>query len=242
MIGKIFKRGKKNLEAKANEAMDKMEEKNAIPLMKQSIRDRKEKLQNIIKKQGVVNGERNRYRAEAQRLSDDAAKYHDMATKLKAKLVPETDTTGDDVKARNEEIKKAILDGLNSWENLKKESEKMAKMAEDQNVICEKLAANITEYRESIVGMEKEVAEYEARKAVVDASHDINKELAELDDNSDMAVFSRMKKNIEDKEAEVDAMTDLQSPEKSVEEKMEALLNESSPTENNELLNDFLNS
>lgn len=229
----IFKRGSKIVEANANAAIDKME--NPVLMTEQAIRDMTEQIGRAIKAQAGVKKRALKLKAEVATLKTDSAEWTAKAVKLKAKYKATTDA---DTQAA---IKDAIVDCLNKVENLDNEAASKSKISEQTAKKSDDFGKRIKTLRDNVEAAKSSLEDLRTRSEVAKAEKEVNEELAGIGDDTAMNMIKKMQDKVAGEEAEAEAYAEIADEDKPLDSKIVDLLGADSPTENNKLLDDFMN-
>ena len=99
----------------------------------------------------------------------------------------------------------------------------------------EKMDANIKRLRSTIAKWENELKTLKARVKVSSATKDINKQMAQIDSSSTLAMLERMKDKVNQEEALAESYGEIANESRSVDEEIDKALNESSTSNSEEL-------
>lgn len=214
----FFKRLFKMGEAEAHSALDKLED--PIKLTEQGIRDLKTNLDQSM--QGL---------AELKALAIRSRRDHDMyseqsrTSEQKAIMLLQKAETG--------QIDPAEADRL-AGEMLRKKEEadqhvgRLAKDVVSQENSVSKMNANIQTLKSKISTYENELRSLKARAKVSDATKKINKQLANVDSSSTVAMLERMKEKVAQDEALAEGYAEIAGQSRSVEDEVDKALGSTS--------------
>ncbi len=214
----FFKRLFKMGEAEAHSALDKLED--PIKLTEQGIRDLKTNLDQSM--QGL---------AELKALAIRSRRDHDMyseqsrTSEQKAIMLLQKAETG--------QIDPSEADRL-AGEMLRKKEEAdqhVARLAKDvvsQENSVSKMNANIQTLKSKISTYENELRSLKARAKVSDATKKINKQLANVDSSSTVAMLERMKEKVAQDEALAEGYAEIAGQSRSVEDEVDKALGSTS--------------
>jgi phage shock protein A len=214
----FFKRLFKMGESEAHSALDKLED--PIKLTEQGIRDLKTNLDQSM--QGL---------AELKALAIRSRRDHDMyseqsrTSEQKAIMLLQKAETG--------QIDPAEADRL-AGEMLRKKEEAdqhVARLAKDvvsQENSVSKMNANIQTLKSKVSTYENELRSLKARAKVSDATKKINKQLANVDSSSTVAMLERMKEKVAQDEALAEGYAEIAGQSRSVEDEVDKALGSTS--------------
>lgn len=209
----LFKRLFKVGQAEANAALDSMED--PIKLTEQGIKDLKIDLEKSLISLAQVKALAIRAKNDVEQYTSKANDYQQKAIIILTKAknnelaIEEADKLAKQALIRKEETKQQL-------ENAKSESENF-----DESVA--KLESSVQEIKNSIKKWENELKTLKARHKVAKATKNLNKEMAEIDSSSTVAMLERMKSKIEQEEAIADAYGDMAKENKTLEQRLHEL-------------------
>ncbi len=210
----IFKRLFTMGKAEAHSAIDQLED--PIKLTEQGIRDMKEDLNKSLEGLAQVKALAIRSRNEAQDSREKAKDYE-----AKAMLLLKRGQKGELDAAEVERLAK---------EALVKQAENTAhaeKLTEDQNRFeaqVSQLDTNVKAIRSNISKWENELRTLKARVRVSSATKNLNKQLAQIDGNSTVAMLERMKDKVLQDEALAESYGEIANESRSVDEEINKAL------------------
>ncbi|TCP26981.1 phage shock protein A (PspA) family protein [Tenacibaculum skagerrakense] len=211
----LFKRLFKIGQAEANAALDSMED--PIKMTEQGIRDLKIDLEKSLESLAQVKALAIRAKNDVEEFSSKANDYQQKAMLILTKAkngeiaIEEADKLAKQALVRKEETNQQL-------ENAKSESESF-----DESVA--KLESSVQEIKNSLKKWENELRTLKARHKVAKATKSLNKEMAEIDSSSTVAMLERMKSKIEQEEALADAYGNIAKENKTFEQKLDELTN-----------------
>jgi phage shock protein A len=214
----IFKRLFKIGQAEANSAIDKIED--PVKMTEQGIRDMKEQLQKSIEALAQV-------KAMAIRSKNEAAGYKEQAQTYENKAIELIK------RAENGALAQEEADRLATAALEKKEQSLQAFSTAMQNfqkydAQVQKLESSIKSLRANISKWENEAKMLKARAKVSEATKNVNKQLAGIDSSSTVAMLERMKEKVETQEALADSYADIAAENKSIDEEIDSVLEDTS--------------
>lgn len=212
---RIFRVG----QAEVHAAIDKLED--PIRLTEQGIRDLKKDLSNAMTSLAEVKGQGIRLRKQA---SDSKKAAEDYERKAMALLQ----------RAQKNDIDPAEADRL-AGEALTRKEENVSRAAtlsqnaKQQEEMAAQLQTQVDKLKSSIAGYENDLVTLRARARTAAATKKINKQLAKVDSNGTLAMLERMKERVEEDESLSQAYGEVADASKSVDEEIDAALQEKSP-------------
>jgi len=231
-MANIFKRLFKLGTSEANDAIDKMED--PVKMAKQVIRDLEGQLAKALESLAKMKALDNRLGAEQQKSESAYKEWQSKAEKLRDRYKTETD------EGKKEDLKSAMLTSLNNVENFKLAAEKQRKKFEAQKIKTSKIDAQIKKMKEQISEYKGDMNQLEADAEMAKTSKAVAKEMSSINTDSAANIMDRMKKKVETEEFMAEAYMELEEDNATDADRVDALLNESSPTADDELLKDFL--
>jgi phage shock protein A len=214
----IFKRLFKIGQAETHSAIDQLED--PIKLTEQGIRDMKEDLDKSL--HGLA-----QIKALAIRAKSDVEMYKQKAEDYEKKAVILLQ------RAQQGDIEVAEADRLAS-EAIIKKNENMVnatKTMEDQK----KFEASVNQMDQNIKTLKAQISKYEnelktlkARVKVSNATKNINKQLAQLDNSGTVAMLERMKEKVAQNEALADSYGEIANESKSIDEEIDKAIQKTS--------------
>ena len=221
----FFKRLFKIGQAEANAALDNMED--PIKLTEQGIKDLKIDLEKSLESLAQVKALAIRAKNDVEEFT---AKTDDYQQKAMLVLT----------KAKNKELSSKEADELAKQALLKKEetntqieTAKSEVKSFDESVL--KLEANVQEIKSAISKWENELKTLKARHKVSKATKNLNKQMAEIDSSSTVAMLERMKDKIKQEEALAEAYGDMAKKNENIDSTLEKLTDSKEQTANDNL-------
>ncbi len=220
-FNRLFKIG----QAEANALADKLED--PIKMTEQGIRDMKEKLSESIKALAEV-------KALAIRAKNDANKYRNKMNEYENKAIALLK------RAEKGAIDPAEADRLASAALREKEqaAQRLKTALQTQktyDIQVAKLDSVIDRLRANISKWENEAKTLKARAKVSKAAKTVNKQLADIDADSTVAMLERMKDKVEQDEALAESYADIAFENQSVDEEIDSVLEETAGSESEAL-------
>lgn len=214
----IFKRLFKIGASEAHAAIDQLED--PIKLTEQGIRDMKVDLDKSLNALANVKAMAIRARKEVENYSSKAEDYEQ-----KAALLLKRASKGD---LAEEEADRLATEALvQKEENLKHASRAMGEKQQFEQSV-EKLESNVKRLKSTIVKWENELKTLKSRITVSNATKNINKQMAQIDSSSTIAMLERMKDKVNQEEALAESYGDIADESRSLDEEIDKTLEESS--------------
>jgi len=199
-----------------------------INLTEEGIREMKEQLAKSIEALAQLKALAIRKKNEAETEEQTAKDYYN-----KAIVIVQKAEKGDVETAEADRLaKEALKRQTSSQENaniLQKEHEKLY----DE---CEKMQTNINHLKSSITKWENELKTLKARVQVSEATKDINQKMTQMDTGSTVSMLEKLKDRVVQQEALAEAYSDLSKSGKSIDDEIDAIVN-NSDTKAEEALN-----
>ena len=214
----FFKRLFKIGQAEAHSALDKIED--PVKMTEQGLRDMREQLKKSIEALAQVKAMAIRSKNEAANYKEQAQTYENKAIELikraeKGALAPDE---ADRLATAALQKKEQALQGYKT---------SMANF-QTYDAQVQKLEASIKQLKSNISKWENEAKMLKARAKVSEATKNVNKQLAGIDSSSTVAMLERMKEKIEAQEALAESYGELAVENKSLEEEIDSVLEETS--------------
>ena len=105
----------------------------------------------------------------------------------------------------------------------------LSQNAQQQEEMAAQLQTQVDKLKSSIAGYENDLVTLRARARTAAATKKINKQLAKVDSNGTLAMLERMKERVEEDESLSQAYGEVADASKSVDEEIDAALQEKSP-------------
>jgi phage shock protein A len=229
----ILKRIWDLIRGKSHKALDAIE--NPIEQAELTIRDLEaahgKSITALAKSKSIVY----KLKEEAKKAEENAKAYLTKATKLKAKLADDMENDAAEL------LKKDIILMLNRHENFKKDAEAKMAQAKIQGDKTDKMAANIKKLQTTITTTKADISSKKANLEMSQQNKAINKELSNLNVDGIQSKLEGIQSRIDDNNNEAEAWVGIEEDLESDEARIERMLNENSETDDNALLNNFLN-
>ncbi|MEA3452403.1 MAG: PspA/IM30 family protein [Bacteroidota bacterium] len=222
----IFKRLFKIGEAEAHSAINKIED--PVKMTEQGIRDMKEQLTKSIEALAQVKALAIRTKNESSSYKSQAQTYENKAIKLigRAEKGALDQGEADRLATAALQKKEQSLQGYkSSMANFNKYDSQVQKL----EISVKTLKTNISKW-------ENEAKMLKARAKVSDATKNVNKQLAGIDSSSTVAMLERMKDKVESQEALAESYGDLAIENKSLEDEIDSVLEDTNTSGSDALL------
>lgn len=210
----IFKRLFTMGKAEAHSAIDQLED--PIKMTEQGIRDMKEDLNKSLEALAQVKALAIRSRNEAQDAREKAKDYE-----AKAMLLLKRGQKGELDAA---EVERLAKEALMKQEENKKHAEKLTDDQHRFEAQVSQLDTNVKMIRSNISKWENELRTLKARVRVSTATKNLNKQLAQIDGNSTVAMLERMKDKVLQEEALAESYGEIANESKSVDDEIDKAL------------------
>ncbi len=210
---RLFKIG----QAQANAVADMLED--PVKMTEQGIRDLKGKLEESIKALAEV-------KALAVRAKNDANIYRNKMKEYENKAVALI-KRADKGLIDTAEADRLATAALEEKEQASKSLRDALKIQETYDVQVVKLEHTIDKLKSNIVKWENEVRVLKARAKVSKAAKTVNKQLADIDADSTVAMLERMKDKVEQDEALAESYADIAFENQSIDEEIDSILEDS---------------
>lgn len=229
-IFSIFKRGGKIAEAKANSALDKIED--PTEMTAQALRDLNVKLDNAVQAQSTFKSTIIQLKGKQKAKEDEKTEWLVKAGKLQDRI--DADPT------KKDQIEPLIITALEDSKKCAVESELLAKNIASQEEKYNSLVLKIKDLRDLINETNEHLASITTRQEVAKASVAINKELSDVaSTDSTKALIQRMEDKVSRQEALADAYAGVDADSATNESKIKELLKTETSTSSADLLASF---
>ena len=215
-IKRLFRIGK----AEANAAVDKLER--PITMTKQGIRELKQDMDESLKSLAEVKATAIRSKREANNHKEAAEDY-----KKKAKALLQM---GMDGRKDEAEANRLAAEAMARREETLKLYQVAAANQQKFEGLVSKMENKIRTLKSQIAKWENELKTLEARDKVSKATGKLNKQLANIDSSSTLAMLEKMKEKVEEQEALSDAYGEMADQGKSIDEEINDALSDTSLT------------
>jgi len=211
LIKRLFRIGS----AEANSLVDKLED--PIKMTEEGIRELKTNLSSALTALAEVKALAIRSKNDAQTATDKAAEYEKKAVRLLKR-------------AESGEITPEEADRLASECLVQKEA--LSEAAEVHKADQVKFEAHVEKLDKNIDGLKSNIKKYEhelktlkARAKVSTATKNINKQLADVDSDSTVAMLEKMKEKVAQEEALAESYADIASESHSIDDEINKAIN-----------------
>ncbi len=220
-MGGILSRLFKISQSEAHAIVDKLED--PIRMTEQGIRDLKKDLQASMTSLAEVKAIAIRMKKDWENNSKATQDWERKAMLLLQKVqANELDTAEGDRLATEALLKKD-------------EAEKAAAQAQanyqSQQVMVQKLQANVTKLKSTISTYENELITLKARARTAESVKKINKQLSSVDSSSTLSMLEKMKNKVQEEEALATAYADIASESRSIDDEIESALEDDERTD-----------
>jgi phage shock protein A len=219
--------------AKAHKSLDKLEDGARIDILRQKVRDLEAGHEKSINGLAKVKALQFKFEKDAKSFHDKAADYRDKANKLKERF------DGANKKDQTQ-LKSDIILMLNKAENMDKEAANKELQAKNQGKIVDNLEEKIKSMTTLIKETRNNITNMEARAEAAKVNKEISKELSDVNFDGVSSQIEEIEKKINEDNSEAEAWDHIDTAMEDDEERIEKMLNESSPTEDSKLFDDFM--
>ena len=229
-IFNIFRRGSKIAEAKANSALDKMED--PTEMTSQAIRDLNSKLTTAINAQASYKAMIIELKAKEKGKESEKSDWLEKAAKLQDHI--------DSDPAKTAEIEPLMVTALENSKKAETEAEGLTKNIAVQEVKYNKLVEEIKDLRQLINSTQENLVSLTTRQEVAKASVAVNKELSDLAGiDSTKAMIHKMEEKVTQQEALADAYAGIDADSATNESKIDEVLKHETTQSSADLLASF---
>lgn len=216
ILQRLFKIG----QAEAHAVVDKLED--PIKLTEQGIRDLKKDLTTAMESLAEVKALALRLRRQMEDFQRAAADYE-----RKALLILEKAKRGE---MDMQEAEKLALEALTRKQENEERARQLQADCQAQESMAAQLQIKIEQLKKQISSYENELITLKARAKTAESMKKINRQLAQVDSSSTIAMLERMKQKVREEESLAEAYGSVAAETASVDEKLEkALASPSSP-------------
>ncbi|QCR24863.1 PspA/IM30 family protein [Pontibacter sp. SGAir0037] len=212
----IIKRILKIGQAEVHAAVDQLED--PIKMTEQGIRDMKEELEKSIEATAEVKAMAIRARNDVEKHSDKAQEYENKAVQLLQRA-----HKGDLNASEADRLAAEAL--LIKDEHIRLAAQSLEEQHKFEQSVAE-LEQHIKTQRGTIAKWENELRVLKSRVTVSNATKAINKQLAQIDSSSTVALLERMKDKVAVEEALAESYGEMANQKRSVEEEIDKALGE----------------
>ena len=210
-LKRLFKIGA----AEANSAIDNIED--PIKMTEQGIRDMKVDLNKSLEALAQVKALAIRAKNDTEDFNSKALDYEQKAMLILKKAQKKEITSEEADRLAKEALTK-------KEENLQHASRSKEESAKFDNSVNQ-LDQNVQEIKKNISKWENELKTLKARVKVSKATKNLNKQMAEIDSSSTVAMLERMKEKVSQEEALSEAYGDIADSSKSLDQELEDAIN-----------------
>lgn len=210
----IFSRLFKITQSEAHAAVDKIED--PIKLIEQGIRDLKKDLESSINSLAEVKSIAIRMSKEVEQSKERVNDYE-----RKAMLLLQHGQSG---KIDMAEAEKLATEAIIKKEEFEKKANDANRQYEEQNKMVQKLQSNIMTLKSKIASYENQLVTLRARSKTAESVKKINRQMSQIDSSGTISMLEKMKAKVEENEALAAAYGDIVSPERSLDEQINAAL------------------
>jgi phage shock protein A len=203
----IFQRLFKVGQAEAHSVISKFED--PIKLTEQGIRDLRRDLQSAMTGLAEVKGVAIRLSKEAEAAKGQSSEYE-----RKAMLLLQSFKEG---RMSQAEAERLATEALAKKESASGRAAQLAKEAEQQQRLSNQLQEKINQLKSTISTYENELITLRARAKTAASTKKINRQLAQVDSSSTIAMLERMKQKVEEDEALAQAYGEVANVDTSVD-------------------------
>lgn len=221
----IFKRLFRIGQAEIHAAVEKMED--PIKMTEQGLRELRDDMAQATEAYAKVKALALRTKNEQEQCIKEAESYGN-----KAILILQKGQRNEIDMAKAEQL---ATEALSLKRRYYADAEDLGNQAAMHQATAEEMKKNIHVLQENLVRWEKELKTLRARIKVSDATTQVNKQLAQIDGDSTIAMLERMKEKVEDKEALAQAYGEIAKSKMEIKSELEAILKDDSLSVDNEL-------
>ncbi len=214
----IFKRIFRIGQAEIHAAVEKMED--PIKMTEQGLRELRDDLAEATEAYAKVKALAIRTENEQADCAKESAAYAE-----KAVLIMQKAQNGDITLEKGEQLAREALSLRRKYAT---DAEELGKQATTHHQSSKEMLKNIEILKENLVKWEKELKTLRARVKVSKATQQVNKQLAQMDNNGTIAMLERMKEKVEDQEALAKAYGEIAQEKNDLKEELNSLLNDDS--------------
>lgn len=213
-MSNIFSRLFKIGQSQAHAAIDKIED--PIKMIEQGIRDLKMDLESSLNSLAEVKSIAIRMGKDTEQSMSKVNDYE-----RKAMLLLQNGQSG---KIDMAEAERLATEAIIKKEEFEKKAVDAKRQYEEQNRMVEKLQNNIMTLKSKITSYENQLVTLRARSKTAESVKKINKQMAQIDSSGTITMLEKMKTKVEENEALAAAYGDIVSPERSLDEQINAAL------------------
>lgn len=215
-FSRLFKIG----QAEAHSVIDQFED--PIKLTEQGIRDLKKDLQGAMTSLAEVKATAIRTRREADNQKRLAADYERKAMVLLQK--------GQSGEVDAADAERLATEALSKKEQAAAEAVRISQEAERHEKMADQLQTNVNKIKSTVSSHENDLRTLRARAKTAESTKKINKQLSKIDSSGTVAMLERMKARVEEDESLAVAYADMATPDKSVDDEINAAISSGQST------------
>lgn len=216
ILQRLFKIG----QAEAHAVVDKLED--PIKLTEQGIRDLKKDLATAMESLAEVKALAIRLRRQMEDFQKAAADYE-----RKALLILEKAKRGE---MDMQEAERLALEALSRKQENEERAKQLQADCQAQEAMAVQLQAKVEQLKKQISSYENELITLKARAKTAESMKKINKQLAQVDSSSTIAMLERMKQKVREEESLAEAYGTVAAQTSSIDEKLDRALATASPS------------
>lgn len=216
ILQRLFKIG----QAEAHAVVDKLED--PIKLTEQGIRDLKKDLATAMESLAEVKALAIRLRRQMEDFQKAAADYE-----RKALLILEKAKRGE---MDMQEAERLALEALSRKQENEERAKQLQADCQAQEAMAAQLQAKVEQLKKQISSYENELITLKARAKTAESMKKINKQLAQVDSSSTIAMLERMKQKVREEESLAEAYGTVAAQTSSIDEKLDRALATASPS------------
>ncbi|MBJ6118116.1 PspA/IM30 family protein [Pontibacter sp. BT310] len=220
----IFKRIFKIGQAETHSAIDQLE--NPIKMSEQGIRDMKEDLDKSLRALAEVKAMAIRARNDVENYREKAQEYENKAVQLLQRAHKGDLSTTEADRLAGEAL-------LRKEENIKLSAQALQDQHKFEGSVAQ-LDQNIKQLKSTISKWENELKTLKSRVTVSNATKTINKQLAQIDSHSTVALLERMKEKVAVEEALAESYGEIANESKTIDQEIDKALQTSAASKASE--------
>lgn len=218
----IFKRVNKVAEAKANTAVDTIED--PVQMTEQAIRDLREKLQKALNAEVKLKALVIEKRSNSEKDKDAASAWEDKANKVLDRV---GSGPGQIPQDKADEL---AGEALNKQKECTERSVRFALEADNQQKVLDGVDSKVKELRTLIQTTEEHLTEIRSRQLTAEVSRDVNKELTSIGIDNTKELIARMERKVSSTEFEAQAYGQLEDDNKTAADEIDEVLKTAAPS------------
>lgn len=221
----IFKRLFRIGQAEIHAAVEKMED--PIKMTEQGLRELRDDMAQATEAYAKVKALALRTKNEQEHCLKEADSYGNKAILILQKAQQQT--------LDIEKAEQLATEALSLKRKYLADAEELGNQASMHQNTATEMQKNIHVLQENLVKWEKELKTLRARIKVSDATTQVNKQIAQIDSDSTIAMLERMKEKVEDKEALAQAYGEIARSKMEMKSELDAILKDDKLSVDNEL-------